>query len=494
MSHCQAGPDAKPKRDRRKYQRVPVNFPVNYLLSSSDSKKHAESAIALDISPGGLLLKTLSESFKKGQKLYIYPDFSTGNSASAPIEGKVRWVKKDHKGCLNGISIENTESLLQHCLNLIAKRENHIKFLDAILDSLSEPAFLVDSSMAIISLSKKQPLVPVDRDKVRGKKLTEIPSILKLFPQELLNLKQDLQEVFYTRADKQHRTLPLEYGAHGDKETYFFNIIYKYINSPPFQEVVFIQIKDVTTLCRLKEYIEEKNKSLFEQYRLTLMGHIVDELLEDIISPLSAVVGRIDLLKMKMARFRRTVPSPTNITDWLSELETIDGLVDQITQHCTVAAKRREREKLGAFQQRVSLNKIVQETLTILGVHERFKKIDVSLELEKDLPEFDGEYFDWLNALIALVQHISREMQTLHEKKLKIQTAMAGDHLVLSISHNAKALKVPLEREAGLAILDFIQKKYETAIEAIGGNGRQKISFFIPLSQSKMVPETTQLV
>ncbi|NPA94896.1 MAG: hypothetical protein GXO58_05665 [Thermodesulfobacteria bacterium] len=330
-------------------------------------------------------------------------------------------------------------------------------------------------------MSKKQPLIPLDREKIRGKKLTDVPSIFKLFPSDSLNLKQDLQEVLYTRSDKQHRAVALEYGTNGVKKTYYFNIIYKYMNSPTFSETILLQIKDVTLLCRLKENIEKKNKNLCEHYRLTLMGHIVDELLEDLISPLSAVVGRIDLLKMKMANYRHSMPTNLNIIDWLHELETIDGLVEQITQHCTIAAKRREREKLGAFQQTISLNKIVEETLAILSVHEKFKKIDVTLDLAENLPTFQGEYFDWLNALIALIQQISHEMQTLNEKKLVIKTSVHDDHLVLSISHNAKALKVPLESEAGLAILDFVQKKYETAIEAVGGNGRQKISFYIPI-------------
>ena len=482
MSKSPLGSAALPYRERRKFQRMPLNLPMDFSLSSKPSKKGRHSAYVLDVSPKGLLLKTCDSSFKKNQRVYLFPTKgSVEVNINKPLEGIVRWVKKANDGCLNGIFIQDSECLFQHFLNFFSTKSKNIDFVDAILDALSDSTFLIDNRMRIISLSKKQPLVPVDREKVRGKKLTEVPSIFKLFPSDSLNLKQDLQEVLYTRSDKQHRAIAVEYGTNGVKETYYFNIIYKYINSPPFSETILLQIKDVTLLCRLKENIEKKNKNLCEHYRLTLMGHIVDELLEDLISPLSAAVGRIDLLKMKMASYRHSMPTNLNILDWLQELETIDGLVEQITQHCTIAAKRREREKLGAFQQTISLNKIVEETLTILGVHEKFKKISVILDLAEDLPTFQGEYFDWLNALIALIQQISHEMQTLNEKKLVIKTSMHDDHLVLSISHNARALKVPLESEAGLAILDFVQKKYETAIEAVGGNGRQKISFYIPI-------------
>jgi len=482
MSKSPKGSATSPHQERRKFQRIPVQFPMDFFLSAGASKKDGEAARVLDICPQGLLLKTEDSSFKKNQQVYLYPtNVAIDNEVNQPIEGVVRWVKKASDGCLNGIFIQDSDCLFQHFLNFFSTKSKNIEFVDAILDALSDSTFLIDNRMRIISLSKKQPLIPLDREKIRGKKLTDVPSIFKLFPSDSLNLKQDLQEVLYTRSDKQHRAVALEYGTNGVKKTYYFNIIYKYMNSPTFSETILLQIKDVTLLCRLKENIEKKNKNLCEHYRLTLMGHIVDELLEDLISPLSAVVGRIDLLKMKMANYRHSMPTNLNIIDWLHELETIDGLVEQITQHCTIAAKRREREKLGAFQQTISLNKIVEETLAILSVHEKFKKIDVTLDLAENLPTFQGEYFDWLNALIALIQQISHEMQTLNEKKLVIKTSVHDDHLVLSISHNAKALKVPLESEAGLAILDFVQKKYETAIEAVGGNGRQKISFYIPI-------------
>jgi len=465
--------------DRREFPRIPIDFPLQFFVASNPEQDVREKGVALDISPKGLLLKTDADHFDKGQDLFITPDFDIPKYKRA-LKGKVMWKKQISDHYLNGLFIENSDSLFIYVLfSLIAKDKLNIEFLDSMLDALSESAFLVDSNMRILSLSKRQPLVPVDREKVRGKKIIEIPSILKFFANEDFNLKQDLQEVFYARKDKQHKALSVEYGVNGERQTYFYSLCYKYLNCPPIDEAVLIQVRDVTALYKLKDNIEKKNKSLFEQYRLTLMGHIVDELLEDIISPLSAVVGRIDLLKMKMAHRMQSNLGKISVDDWLRELEIIDGLVDQITQHCTVAAKRREREKLGAFQNTISINKLVQETVQILSVHERFRKIDLTLDLKQNLPPFEGEYFDWLNAIIALVQLLSREMQTQNEKRIKIETFERNGHLILAISHNAKALKVPLEREAGLSILDLLQKKYKTVIEAVGGNGQQKITFYI---------------
>ncbi len=468
------------KDDRRKFPRIPIHMPVQLLLGLDSDRPQPEKGLILDISPKGFLLKTEKDTFKEGQELIISPDIELPEH-QVSLKGKIRWKKSQDDGCLGGVFIKDSQRLFLQILLLISKnRKADVDFMDSMLDTLAEGAFLVDSNMRIMSLSRRQPLVPVDRDKARGQKLTEIPSILKLFSSEQFNLKQDLQEVLYTKKDKHHRALALKYGgAGGEQETHFYNICYKYMNCHPINEAVLIQVRDVTALYKLKNNIERKNKSLFEQYRFTLMGHIVDELLEDIISPLSAVVGRIDLLKMKMAHQRQAGSAKMAVDDWLLELETIDGLVDQITQHCTVAAKRREREKLGAFQSTISLNKLVQETVHILSVHERFRRINVSLDLKRNLPHFEGDYFDWLNALIALIQHLSREMQTQNERHLKIETLEEDGHLVLSVSHNAKALKMPLERETGFSIFDLIQKKYDTVIEAVGGNGYQKISFYI---------------
>ncbi len=478
MASCPIVPEPKTEIDRRRYPRIPLDIPVNFYLGSGSEENLKNVGYTVDICPAGLLIKTEAKCFQKGQYVVLRPH-NAAHFTNRPLKGEVRWVKKARDGCLNGISVKETEKLFLSFLYSISNNELSNQFLDLMLDAFSDGAFLVDPNLRIISVSEKQPLVHVDREKVRGEKVTEIPSVLKLFSSDQLNLRHDLQEVFYKRKDKRHTALSLDFTKNGEKKNHAFNISYRYLNGPPLKESVLIQVKDVTALYRLKENIERKNKDLFEQYRFTLMGQIVDELLEDLISPLSAVVGRIDLLKMKMDR--KSGSFHCAVEDWIRELEIIDSLVDQITQHCTVAAKRREREKLGALESAISLNRLVEETIQILSVHERFRKIDLSLDLKDGLPLFKGEYFDWLNAIIAILQCLSREMQIQKERKLKIETYEDKGYVVLSISHNAKALKMPLERESGLAIFDIIQKKYKTAIETVGGNGRQKISFYIEL-------------
>ncbi len=475
--------ESKTGSDRRRYPRIPLDIPVNFYLESSGKKGPKDIGHTIDVSPSGLLLKTKLSNYQKGQSLFLYSE-KADHTKDQGLRGKIRWVKQEPDGCLNGILVEDTEGLFLSFLYSISQKQVNRKFLDLMMDTFSDGTFLVDTNMRIITVSKKQPLVPVDREKARGEQITEIPSVLKLFPSDRLNLRHDLQEVLYTRKGKQHSAVPLEFGQNGEKGEYAFNICYRYLNDPPLREAVLIQVKDVTALYKIKENIRRKNRDLFEQYRFTLMGHIVDELLEDLISPLSAVVGRIDLLKMKMAKRGISSPGAKVVQDWLGELETIDGLVDQITQHCTVAAKRREREKLGALRSTVSINRLVKETIQILSVHERFRKINISLDLKDGLAPLKGEYFDWLNAMIAVLQCLSRELQNQHEKEIKIETREEKSHLVLSISHNAKALKIPLEQESGLAIFDLIQKKYKTVIEAVGGNGRQKISLYIEKDSS----------
>jgi len=471
--------DPKIEVDRRRYPRVSLDIPVNfYLETSGDARCFKDQGHAVDVSPSGLLLKTRLNNYKKGQSIFLYPR-KKYDTKDRGLRGKVKWVKQESDGCLNGIFIKDTQGLFLFFLHSISQEAFNKKFLDLMMDTFSDGAFLVDKNMRIISVSKKQPLVPIDREKAKGKKITDTPSVLKLFPSDQLNIKHDLQEVLYRQSNKQHSAMSLEFGEKGKKEKYAFNISYKYLNHIPLRDSVLIQIKDVTALYKLKENIKRRNKDLFEQYRFTLMGHIVDELLEDLISPLSAVVGRIDLLKMKMRKIGKSSHQAKLVQDWLGELETIDGLVDQITQHCTVAAKRREREKLGVLRSTVSINSLVQETIQILSVHEKFRKINIILDLKDGLAPLKGEYFDWLNAMIAVLQCLSRELQNQQEKEIKIETREEESHLVLSISHNAKALKIPLERESGLAIFEFIQKKYKTVIEAVGGNGKQKISFYI---------------
>ncbi len=464
------------KKDRRRFPRVSVEFPV--LLSMDTNRSFNEKAFALNISPTGMLIKT-DETFEPGQKLFLSSD--SIRSSMGLLAGEVKWIRQTREGNFTGLFFEDSVKFFSFLLQkgLISSPRYDHSFLQAVIGNLEDTIILVDKDLKIQAISKRQPIISVPEHEVLNKKVTEAPSILKLLLKESKLSRSDFLDVLHSNKERFFSSLKISYGSNGDKKTFFFNVILKPIFHLDETKYLLIQIKDVTSLHKLKEELKERDKYHWEQYRLTLVGHIVDELLEDIINPLSAAVGRIDLLSMKMAHYQERNGEAGIVANWLKELKIIDDLMEQITQYCTIAAKRREREKLGALDGEISFNRLVQETVNILRINSHFKDVDIKLDLSQDVPNIRGEYFDWLNALIALLQVISKEMQAQDKKEIKIENKLLDNLIVLSITHNARALRLPLEKEVGLGILELIQRKYDTTIDISGGSGSQKITFLV---------------
>ena len=463
--------------EKRQFPRFPLDTPL-YLNIVSPKNNKPLKARALNISPQGLLLAHEDLNVSPGEVVHFD---SVEEGALSSFSGEVKWTKKTQTGLVSGIYINDTSKFFAYFLSkgINALTSPNRSFLQSILNSFEESVFLLDKNLNIIALSQKQHLISISQDQIINKKITEVPSIIKLLLKEKLLGKRDFLEVLYTKNEKFLKALELEYATNGQKEKYFFNVNIKpilYKNSVAF---ILVQVKDVTSLFKLKEDIEERDKLHWEQYRFILMGHIVDELLEDIINPLSAAVGRIDLLSMKMSNYRAQMPNGEILENWMNELKIIDGLLEQITRYCTIAAKRREREKLGALNNQISIKKLIKETISIVKINSYFSDIKINLDLKDDLPTLEGEYFDWLNAMIALFQVIAKGMHAQANKEITVKTDQNEKEIILTISHNAKALRLPLEKEIGLSILKLIKRKYNTSITLSGGSGSQHITFYI---------------
>jgi len=471
-------------RERRKYPRLPVQIPVYF---KANSNKEQQAALTMDISPYGLKILTPETDISSGSKIQFIAPTRDAGPAPARVEGRVIWTEKDQDKIRTGIAFENRiEDVLSYLLFMLSSRDSLLNapFFQSLLDGLPDSSILVDADLRILAISSNQYFLPCDPKLLRGEKIGSAPTILKQLAGEDFDLNKAISKCFFNNKPLHFSALSLERSGQGPEENRYFNVNFMPLTLGPGQQMVLVQIKDVTALCQLKEKIKEKNNALWSQYKFLIMGQIVDELLEDLISPLSAVVGRLDLLTMKMNSVKGS-ESPGSADDWLRELNIISGLVDQITEFCTVAAKRREREKLGSMEKTISFNKLVDETLVVLKPKSSFRKVNVRLNFKKDLPEFKGDYFDWLNALIALFQIILKEMKSLSRKEMVVTTDVQDEYVLLSVSHNARALKIPLEKEIGLGILEILREKYGVSIKTSGSNGCQTITFRVKKEQEE---------
>ncbi len=469
-------------KERRRFPRVQAQIPVYFKTGAS---KTQVTGITRDVSPYGLQLYTKKADIRPNDKIRFVAPEGQSPGLCLDFQGSVIWTDRKEDATHLGLVFDNNMEEVINYLLLLAFSEDTLlgsSFFQLLLDSLPDPAILLDNQLRIKAISSNQPILPCDPSILVGEKIGEAPTILKQLASPEFEPRKAMAECLFKRHIMHFSALPLNMGRDEEAEKRYFNVLLKPVSVGHGRDMIFVQIRDVTMLCKLKEKIRERNNALWSQYKFMTMGQIVDELLEDLISPLSAIVGRLDLLTMKMNSVYES-GGKVAVGEWLKELQIIDGLVEQITEFCTVAAKRREREKLGSMVKTISFNKLIEETLLVLKPKSSFRAVNIHLRFKTDLPEFQGDYFDWLNALIALFQTIIKEMDTLSHKEMTVITDVQEEWIILSISHNARALKIPLEREMGLGILEVLREKYGVSIKTHGDNGSQTIVFRVRIQE-----------
>ncbi|RKX62680.1 MAG: hypothetical protein DRP37_00940 [Thermodesulfobacteriota bacterium] len=154
-----------------------------------------------------------------------------------------------------------------------------------------------------------------------------------------------------------------------------------------------------------------------------------------------------------------------------------------MTEFCRTIARRRKKETMGVAVP-FSLNSLIEDELRTLDIYSFFKKINKHVSLSPGLPPLQGYYSEWANAFLGLCQVLMRQMSTLDNMEMSIQTFQENGDLALRIGHNGKALHLPLDREPTLNILRLLKKKYGVNVYVSGDSGFQTVT--LKMATSKM--------
>ena len=165
----------------------------------------------------------------------------------------------------------------------------------------------------------------------------------------------------------------------------------------------------------------------------------------------------------------------TQLKVWTSDIESIQAITGQITEFVRAIGRRKKKDTMGVAVP-FSLNSLIEDELRTLDLHSFFRKINKHVSLSPDLPPLRGYYSEWANAFLALCQVLMIQMSTLDNMEMSIQTSLEDEDLVLNISHNGKALNLPLDRDPALNILRLLKKKYGVNVYVLGDSGFQTVT------------------
>jgi len=211
--------------------------------------------------------------------------------------------------------------------------------------------------------------------------------------------------------------------------------------------------------------------------RNVLRATILDELLEDLVNPLSSAIGRLDLLSAKLTR----TPSPAGtrkMSSWTYEIDRIQNNLVLIAELCK-ASDRRKRFDVLQENESLSLPDLIKTELRTLNLRTPFKRIHQILDLSPGISPVKGNYAEWANAFIILCQIIQMQTEALKKPQLVISLKeMESQTLVLA--HNGTAIGFPIEEHPCFVVFNLLQKRHGVSISLQGHTGNQHIVLEIP--------------
>ncbi len=465
--------------ERRRCYRIPVKMP---LLLRGDESSDFVDGHSTDLNPFGIQFESRLPVENAGF-VEVQPKGENGASGSM-ARGQVRWIKSSDGRFRYGISFDEAvdwtlplSSLVQGlCVGLSAA-----PYLQNLVTSLNDGVIFLDTKLQVLAINKAQPFFSFrDIEDIRGRNLSEIEKLTVSTPEGNVSFRQLINRALDENKEISLSACPLVPAGSSRGVTHRYDI---WITPLEQLNALVVRTRDVTSLEELKRLTREKEKNFWLHYKYLTLGRLFDDLLEDIVNPLSAVVGRLDLLNLKISNSRTPIYSD-QIKLWLADLDLAQKALDSIKEFCRSASRRRYREAQGV-KNFFSLNVLVEEELSTLELHSAFKKIRKRTELSPEIPPVQGEYSDWANAFVSLCQRIIRQGGSAGQREIVVTTRLGNDNIELRLSHNGKALPMPLDNDPSLAILELLKEKYGVTVCLAGDSGHQVIILKIPVQTVK---------
>ncbi|MGV1101013.1 sensor histidine kinase [Thiovibrio sp. JS02] len=202
----------------------------------------------------------------------------------------------------------------------------------------------------------------------------------------------------------------------------------------------------LSTNRNLEKLVESKTRELVRKERQSLVGQMVQGIVHNIRSPLTAIGGMAKLASRKAAGVareaggqgdRRLVQFADNI---LEHLETINGAAQRIESIVNnLLAKSRCEAVLD--KRGIDLNNLIRAEMDFLDADMTIKHaINKSFLLDPDLPEFYGSYSDFAQVFYNLVKNATDAMFHSPRKELTIATRHDGEHLFVDVSDTGSGI------------------------------------------------------
>ncbi|MBN2280475.1 MAG: PAS domain S-box protein [Candidatus Marinimicrobia bacterium] len=186
-------------------------------------------------------------------------------------------------------------------------------------------------------------------------------------------------------------------------------------------------VRDLTQRMKLEEKQRHLEAELIKEHRLAAIGMLTSGLAHNIRSPLTAIMGAVQLFKMG-----------SNDLDNMEIIQSSARKIQKITDSMMVKLRKESDEE----KQEISINELFMNELEMLQANLDFKyNVTTETYFAEKIPMIFGVYNHFSQAFGNIIQNAIDAMYSSEEKKLTIRTSYVKDMITIEISDTGYGIK-----------------------------------------------------
>jgi len=261
--------------------------------------------------------------------------------------------------------------------------------------------------------------------------------LFNILPEEFFG--KDFSDIFIEEdLDKVENVIDLlKRGNHVEAQQLRLHISeheFRYIelNASPIVEDEIIMghqgiVRDLTQRLKLEEKQKHLESELIKEHRLASIGMLTSGLAHNIRSPLTAIMGAVQLFKMG-----------SNDLDNMEIIQASARRIQNITESMMIKLSKESDEE----KQEININEIFINELEMLQANLEFKySVNTEIDYGEHIPMIFGVYNNFSQAFSNIIQNAIDAMFKREVKKIKIKTRYENDIITVEISDTGCGIK-----------------------------------------------------
>ena len=308
-------------------------------------------------------------------------------------------------------SLELSEDLAGEVVAQSREIEEHRRFTSLIIDSLPVGLYVVDREYRIQVWNRKRETGTqgLRRDAVVGRPVFDV-----LTRQPAEQLRDEFDRVFRTGEIQQSEQ---EVMLGSEVRHFRLSKIPMRLGRDAITHVITIG-EDVTDSRAVQGRIMQSEK-------LAAVGQLAAGVMHEINNPLATIGACVAAMQGKLEDGQGTAAALAEYLDIIDrEVERCSRIVDGLLDF--------SRPK-GQSKVPLSMTALVDETLFLLKHHQRFKRMTVDRELERELPRVVGNKEQLIQALMALLLNAVDAMDQTGRLTVRAARGARGDEVVVEV-------------------------------------------------------------